>query len=339
MSSLGLRGVLWLSLASGLRLVGASDAAARGTANKELPELPNNSFAQRLFKDALPLANLSLHGRFINEMADGSLAAEVFKRYLTQDNLYLFKYARAYAALASRSEQNDDFFWIMKKAKAFLEEHGPEANTSITEEDFDREALPVTVAYTDLLLQAVWHEDAVVGFAAVLPCQRLYDWLFATLEASRPPGPGNPYRDFIRQYADPANHRVSEQLEALLDRRAARGLPPGVEARARERYRAAMAFEADFFQQAFAGGGGGGALPLLAATGAHGRAGSGTRKAAATAAAARHHGGVRMAALVAAAALGGMVVALAVLRAAPPRGCGRGSGSAQLLAREAVVCP
>lgn len=240
-----------LGLGSLLASLPSAVAAAEGPGGA-----PGSGLSQRLFEAALPLANLSLHGRFINEMADGSLPPEVFRRYLAQDNLYLFKYARAFAALASKSDRSDEFSWLMNKSVAFLMEHGARANTSITEEDFEREALPVTAAYADLYLQAAWHEDAAVAYAAVLPCQRLYDWLFATLWATRPPAPGNPYRDFVRQYADPSNHRTTEQLEALLDRRAAGGLAPGLEARAREHYRAAMAYEAQFFEQAFGEGSG-----------------------------------------------------------------------------------
>jgi len=214
--------------------------------------LSRDSFSKRLFEDSLGFANLSLQGTFISQMVDGTLPATAFQRYLAQDNLYLFKYARAFAVLGSKTSNNDEFLWLLNKSTAYLEEHGRRANASIDERAFEHDALPVTVAYTDHFMLTVQDEDILVGYSSVLPCQKLYDWLFTTIKATRPIADDNPYKAFIDQYADPRNHHTTEVLEAFVDAHAARGMSPEVEDRALFSYQTAMRYEAKFFEQGLA---------------------------------------------------------------------------------------
>merc|ERR1719362_128329 len=211
------------------------------------------SLSKRLFENSLKLANLSLDGQFISQMVDGTLPAASFQRYLAQDNLYLFRYARAFALLGSKTSSNDEFLWLVNKSMAYLEEHGPKANTSIDEHDFELGALPVTVAYTDHIMLTVKSDDIVVGLASVLPCQKLYDWLFTTIKATRFIADDNPYKAYIDQYADPRNHHTTEVLESIVDAHAARGIAPEVEDRALFSYQTAMRYEAKFFEQGLTG--------------------------------------------------------------------------------------
>jgi len=186
-------------------------------------------------------------------MIDGTLPAAAFQRYLAQDNLYLFRYARAFALLGSKTSNNDEFLWLVNKSMASLEEHGPRANNSIDERVFEHDALPVTVAYTDHFMGTVRDGDILVGYASVLPCQKLYDWLFTTIKATQPIADNNPYKAFIDQYADPRNHHTTQVLEALVDAHAARGISPEVEDRALFSYKTGMRYEAEFFEQGLAG--------------------------------------------------------------------------------------
>jgi len=212
-----------------------------------------SSLSKRLFENSLELAHLSLHGKFISQMVDGTLPAVAFQRYLAQDNLYLYKYARAFALLGSKTSNNDEFLWLVNKSMVYLDEHGSRANRSIDERLFEHDALPVTVAYTDHFMWTVRDEDILVGYASVLPCQKLYDWLFTTIKATRPIADDNPYKAFIDQYADPRNHHTTEVLEAFVDAHAARGISPEVEDRALFSYQTGMRYEAKFFEQGLAG--------------------------------------------------------------------------------------
>mmetsp|Transcript_45526 Transcript_45526/g.134780 ORF Transcript_45526/g.134780 Transcript_45526/m.134780 type:complete len:343 (+) Transcript_45526:54-1082(+) len=217
------------------------------------------SIGDYLWEAALPLANLSLHGRFIQQMADGTLPRSVFDRYLAQDNLYLTKYARAYAVLGARADSLDDMAWLVNKSLASLTEHGEGATRKLDDATFLRDAMPVTVAYTSLIVEAAWSESPANGYAAVLPCQRLYQWLFATLKATRTIAPGNPYKAFIEQYADPSNLATTKELEAQLARHVPEGVTPGLDESMLFNYKAAMRYEAEFFAQGYD------ALPLAAA--------------------------------------------------------------------------
>lgn len=241
-------GILWYATSA------AGDAGPVLAASGSSSDSGGRSLADRLFERALPFANKSLNGRFISQMADGTLPEEVFRRYLFQDNLYLTKYSRAFAVLAARSEVTDEFVWLVNMSGNYLHEHGRHAGpgAGASSAEFDRYASPVTTAYTSLLLQAAWAETSVLGFAAVLPCQRLYDWLFAELKATRPIADSNPYKAFIDQYADPSNHAATTALETFLERHAARGLPADLEEQAHMNYNTAMRYEAEFFDQGFA---------------------------------------------------------------------------------------
>lgn len=209
------------------------------------------SFADKLFEASLPYAYQSLHGRFISDMADGILPRSAFTHYLSQDNLYLSKYARVFAILGARATRTDELAWLLNASLGFLYEHGPGANKDLDEMAFVRNASDVTVAYTSFLLQAAWSESPILVYAAALPCQRLYDWLFATLKTSRHIADDNPFMEYINQYADPRNHQLTQMLEMLLNRHAPGSLPEAVVGQAQFYYDQAMRYEVMFFEQGF----------------------------------------------------------------------------------------
>lgn len=214
----------------------------------------NLSLSERLFRAALPLANQSLQGQFISQMADGSLPKHVFQWYLHQDNLYLGKYARAFAVMAARVENGDELTTLLNLSVGFLDEHTT-ATTATETSKFDatvfaRDAAPITVAYTSFLTQAAWADKLLFAYAAVLPCQKLYDWLFSELNATRHIASDNPYKHFIEQYAESRNHKVTKLLEGFLDRHAM-AVTGTAQAQAQFYYDKAMRYEADFFQQSF----------------------------------------------------------------------------------------
>lgn len=208
--------------------------------------------SERLFQRSLPNAERIWNGRFIQEMANGTLPSDVYQRYLYQDNLYLGRYARAFAALGAKMDMVDDFLYLVNQGSAFLNEHKPGSNDTANVAIFERDASNVTVAYATLEDQAVWSEDTLVGVAGVLPCQRVYDWLYTRMKNEIPVVPGNPYQLVIDQYSDPKNHAMTKRFEAILNDQASRhGLWPKLEDRVQWYYDEAMRHEADFFDQGF----------------------------------------------------------------------------------------
>lgn len=208
------------------------------------------TLGDRLFSNSLPFAKKSLHGSFIEQMIAGTLPQKAFHEYLYQDNLYLSKYSRAFAVLAARAESTDELAWLLNRSLEYLHEHGSGANTALQESEFEKNARPVTVAYTSFFLQAAWGESAILAYASLLPCQRLYDWLFSTIKATRHIADDNPYKEFIYQYADPKNHDVTKTLEQFLERYVEIGIPQQTLERAQYHYDTAMKYEAEFFDQA-----------------------------------------------------------------------------------------
>ncbi|CAE7222721.1 thiED [Symbiodinium sp. KB8] len=208
------------------------------------------TLGDRLFEGALKYANQSLHGRFISQMVDGSLPQAAFDYYLKQDNLYLSKYARAFGVLGAKAAGTEELAWLLNQSVGFLHEHGKKANSELQESTFEKEASVTTIAYTSFILESVWGDDMIMGYASVLPCQRLYDWLFATLNRTRHIAEDNPYKKFIEQYAAPINHAITLKMESFLEQYAAHGLSDEWLARAQFHYDTAMKYESQFFDQA-----------------------------------------------------------------------------------------
>lgn len=212
------------------------------------------NFSDRLFEGSLQYAKRSLQGRFIDQMVEGTLPNSAFHRYLHQDNLYLGKYARAFAVLAARADKTDEFVWLLNVSAGYLREHhGHDA--TMDSKIFDQEAMPVTVAYTSFFSMAAWSESPLLAYASLLPCQRLYDWLFATLKAMRHIADDNPYKAYVDQYADPKNHGLTKAFESFVDRHVKDGISEELATRAHEYYNRAMQYEAEFFAQGLQDGG------------------------------------------------------------------------------------
>jgi len=207
------------------------------------------TLGERLFENALVYANESLYGPFIRQMVNGTLPKSAFDYYLLQDNLYLSKYARAFGIMGAKAFKTDELAWLLNKSVAFLHEHGRDTNNALDDETFEKEASATTMAYTAFFLETAWSEDMLLAYASVLPCQRLYDWLFSTIHRTEEISDQNPYKKFIAQYADPSNHAVTLKMENFLERYAASLTQESLQ-RAQLHYDTAMRYEAQFFDQA-----------------------------------------------------------------------------------------
>eukprot|EP00965_Chrysotila_dentata_P215884 6189050-Pleurochrysis_carterae.AAC.2 len=208
----------------------------------------SGSLGRSLFIANEKLANVSLHGQFMQELAQGTLDPVAFDYYLKQDDLYLSKYARAFALLAASSTDDEEFVWLTNQSATFLFEHDRDLYRD--EATFELKASPVTFAYTNLLLQAAWAGDRLLAIAAALPCQVLYEYVFSkAIQVYGPPKDNNPYKKFMMEYANPENHAVTLMMEGILDSEAANGLSTAKAQRAGYYYATALRYEAEFFAQ------------------------------------------------------------------------------------------
>lgn len=154
---------------------------------------------------------------FLCRLADGTLPYECFHRYISQDRLYLQDYTRALAHIASRLPEMDDVELFLRFAsdgvaveKALHEEFNPDTHA------VKSQACEFYTSY----LRARSQDDIAVEAAAVLPCFWIY------LEAgkhlvSMARLDGNPYRDWIATYSDPAFEASTASAIEVCDRLAA----------------------------------------------------------------------------------------------------------------------
>lgn len=201
-----------------------------------------------LWEESAPLAEACLRHPFVRGLADGSLDREAFRRYVAQDGYFLGVFLRAYALLAARSNRREVSAAFVEQQQGVLEEldlHAAYARKM----GIDLSAVRpyrATVGYCDFLLASAWHRPAGVALAGMTPCMRLYRFL--GMELARGGVAEHAYSDWIRTYSGEAFGRLTERIEALLDRHAGDG--PEV----RGAYRYALRCEAGFFTAALEGG-------------------------------------------------------------------------------------
>ena len=166
-------------------------------------------FTDRLRVLADPIWQAQHDHPFVRGLADGSLPAEDFRRWLLQDYLFLVEYCRVLALGAARAPDVATATRLADVLHATLHEEMAlhrrcAAEFGIEEEELaSGEMVDVTRAYTDHLLRVAAVEDFAQLAAALLPCMWGYSELGQRL-AQAPPSPEPRYRDWIETYADPA---------------------------------------------------------------------------------------------------------------------------------------
>jgi thiaminase/transcriptional activator TenA len=159
----------------------------------------------------------------VTGIADGSLPHETFRRYFTQNVLYLEDYARAIGIIVGKAPDRDALT-TLTRFLAQIVEHEIPANLAFLERlggDPDTVAgrgrmLPATYRYTRHLLSACALGDCAEGLTAVLPCQWSYGELARPLTAHPPEDPI--YADWIGMFGNDDYDGLVARTTALLDR-------------------------------------------------------------------------------------------------------------------------
>ena len=159
----------------------------------------------------------------VTGIADGSLPHETFRRYFTQNVLYLEDYARAIGIIVAKAPDRDALT-TLTRFLAQIVEHEIPANLAFLERlggDPDTVAgrgrmLPITYGYTRHLLSACALGDCAEGLTAVLPCQWSYGELARPLTAHPPEDPI--YADWIGMFGNDDYDGLVARTTALLDR-------------------------------------------------------------------------------------------------------------------------
>lgn len=195
-----------------------------------LPDLaaPGGLF-DRLRHAARPSWDRYVRHLFVQGLGNGTLPEASFRHYLVQDYLFLIHFARAYALAAYKSDDLADMRAAAKSMSAILDmEMGLHVGWC-ARWGLDEGAMAATpeaqatLAYTRFVLERGAAGDLLDLHVALAPCVVGYAEIAASLLADPDTRlDGNPYREWIEMYADPAYREVAAGQVALLDRLSAK---------------------------------------------------------------------------------------------------------------------
>jgi thiaminase/transcriptional activator TenA len=158
--------------------------------------------------------------RFVKEVGLGTLPQPCFRRFLTQDYLFLIHFARAYALLASKGANLAEIRSATASLQAIVNElpvHvGYCTAWGLTEAMMEAEPeAPETMTYTRYVLDIGHSGDILDLMAALMPCVAGYGEIGDILLADKTTVlDGNPYGDWIRNY-DSDHYKASVQAAII----------------------------------------------------------------------------------------------------------------------------
>jgi len=186
---------------------------------------------QRLRQEAGAAWTAYTNHPFVRGLGDGTLPEPAFRKYLTQDYLFLIQFARAYGLAAYKAQTLEDIRQAagglqaiadveMRLHVMFCQGWG------LTEADMQAAPeAPETMAYTRYVLECGLAGDLLDLHVALAPCILGYGEIGAAL--ARAPTPGNPYQAWIDMYAgeeyQAAAAAEADQLDRLMRRRGGDG--------------------------------------------------------------------------------------------------------------------
>lgn len=192
---------------------------------------------------------------FVLRLASGDLPEACFRRYLTQDYLFLIQFARAWGLAAYKADTLAEMRRALRLVAATLDvEIGLHIDycrgwgLSETAMAAEPEALP-TVAYTRFVLDRGVAGDLLDLETALAPCVIGYAVIAAERRADpRTKRDGNPYREWLDMYAGAEYQALAGEARAALDEQfALRGGDGRFPALARS-FATACRLEAEFWQ-------------------------------------------------------------------------------------------
>ena len=180
------------------------------------------SWTRRAWDAALPIYNQILDHPFIKELAAGTLAPDIFDRYLAQDELYIGNYGRQMFELAELIPDPSQHEMFCAFAQEGIE--GEKAMHALLIERFgiDTQVLPspITADYNAHTQEAIATGSKEIGLAAMLPCMWVYNEVGQHILRTAAVE-GNPYREWIQEYGNEAFTEGVAQVLELADSYAA----------------------------------------------------------------------------------------------------------------------
>ncbi len=162
---------------------------------------------------------------FVRGLADGTLPQAAFRRYLTQDYLFLIQFVRATALAGYKSARLEDLHAAAAGMTALLAEMQLHvsycAEWGLGEPEMAAEPESVeTVAYTRFVMERGTAGDLLDLQVALAPCVLGYAEIGAALQHHA--GAGNRYGAWITSYAGADYQQSARDARATLGRTGAR---------------------------------------------------------------------------------------------------------------------
>jgi len=185
----------------------------------------------RLRQGAGPLWTGYVDHPFVRGLRDGTLPQAAFRRYLTQDYLFLIHFVRAYALAGYKSTSLEDLHAAAAGMTTLLAEmklhvtYCTEWSLSEAEMAAEPEAVE-TVAYTRFVFERGTAGDLLDLQVALAPCVLGYAEIGTALQHHATAD--NPYAAWITSYAGAEYQQAAQAAAATLSRVGARS---GAEAR------------------------------------------------------------------------------------------------------------
>jgi thiaminase (transcriptional activator TenA) len=192
---------------------------------------------------------------FVRLLASGDLPEACFRRYLTQDYLFLIHFARAWGLAVYKSDTLAEMKRAQRLVAATLDvEIGLHIDYcrgwGLSEAAMAAEPeAPATIAYTRFVLDRGLAGDRLDLEVALAPC--IVGYAVIAAERIGEPGTrmeGNRYREWLEMYAGSDYQSLAREAEAALDeqfhRRGGEGRFPALAAS----FTTAARLEADFWQ-------------------------------------------------------------------------------------------
>ncbi|MEI6004910.1 TenA family protein [Klebsiella quasipneumoniae] len=160
---------------------------------------------------------------FVRQLAEGTLAESAFRRYLTQDYLFLIHFARSYALLVSKLRTLPEMRAAAASMNAILNEAplhvGYCAQWGISEPEMAAQPeAPETINYTRYVLDIGHSGDALDLLVALMPCVAGYAEIgLGLLHHPTTRLDDNPYASWIRNYGDEGYLQGVSAALALLE--------------------------------------------------------------------------------------------------------------------------
>lgn len=185
------------------------------------PSAPEPLFSQEVWRRAEPVLEAVHAHPFLRSLLDGTLPRERFDTYMAHDAVYLGRYGRALARLASMTNDPDELIlWDDAARTAIVTErvlHADHVDVAAAVEPS-----PTCLAYTDFIDAAALSGSYGVAVAAVLPCFLVYEAVGLRLLDEAGDLTGHPYGDWIATYGDEAFSESCSRARAVMDAAAAR---------------------------------------------------------------------------------------------------------------------